>query len=113
MISVCACMAATVCAIMSREKQSGSIRLYVDKPLKPGAALDATAGQAHYLGIVMRRTAGDGVRLFNGCDGEFNARIASTRRETVRLVVEDRLRQQDPEPDLWLVFALLKRDATD
>ena len=30
-----------------------------------------------------------------------------------RLAVETQLRPQQPEPDLWLVFALLKRDATD
>jgi 16S rRNA (uracil1498-N3)-methyltransferase len=95
------------------EKQSGSIRLYVDQPLATGATLEATAGQTRYLGTVMRRASGDRVRLFNGRDGEFSARIATIRRDRASLVVEHRLHAQTGEPDLWLVFALLKRDATD
>lgn len=61
----------------------------------------------------MRRSAGDTVRLFNGCDGEFSARIDSIRRDRATLEVGQQLRAQTPEPDLWLLFALLKRDATD
>jgi 16S rRNA (uracil1498-N3)-methyltransferase len=106
-------MAATVRAIMPSGKQYGSIRLYADAPLAAGATIEATAAQAHYLGSVMRRSRGDAVRLFNGRDGEFDARIESIRRDVASLHVVQRLRAQAPEPDVWLVFALLKRDATD
>ena len=34
-------------------------------------------------------------------------------RDSAALIVERLLRPQAPEPDLWLIFALLKRDATD
>ncbi len=61
----------------------------------------------------MRRAAGDALRLFNGRDGEFAARIAELHRGHASLTVEHRLRPQAGEPDLWLVFAVLKRDATD
>jgi 16S rRNA (uracil1498-N3)-methyltransferase len=91
----------------------GSIRLHVDAPLSPGAAIAASSQQAHYLGTVMRRGAGDTVNLFNGRDGEFVARIEAVRRDRATLRVERQLRAPAPEPDLWLVFALLKRDATD
>ena len=94
-------------------KKSGSIRLYVDLPLADGSTIAATAAQAHYLGAVMRRGIGESVRLFNGRDGEFAARIATIRRGTASFLVERKLHAQAPEPDLWLVFALLKRDATD
>ena len=57
--------------------------------------------------------AGDPVHLFNGRDGEWQARIAALRRDRLCLTVETQRRPQQPEPDLWLVFALLKRDATD
>jgi len=90
-----------------------SIRLFVEAPLAAGAEVVASTGQAHYLGAVMRRAAGDALRLFNGRDGEFAARIAALRRGHASLAVERQLRPQAPEPDLWLVFALLKRDATD
>jgi 16S rRNA (uracil1498-N3)-methyltransferase len=91
----------------------GSIRLFVTAPLATGAAIAATAGQAHYLGTVMRRAVGDAVVLFNGSDGEWAARLASLRRGVASFVVDDLLRPQVEEPDLWLAFALLKRDATD
>jgi 16S rRNA (uracil1498-N3)-methyltransferase len=91
----------------------GSIRLFVDQPLAPAMRIEATAAQAHYLGTVMRRASGDGIRLFNGRDGEFGARIEAIRRDRATLLVERSMRAQGVEPDLWLVFALLKRDATD
>lgn len=61
----------------------------------------------------MRRDVGDALRLFNGRDGEFSARIAAIRREHAELRMEQQTRMQAAEPDLWLLFALLKRDATD
>lgn len=90
-----------------------SIRLFVGVPLEAGGEVAASTGQAHYLGAVMRRAAGDGLRLFNGRDGEFAARIGALHRGHASLVVEHQLRPQTAEPDLWLVFAVLKRDATD
>ncbi|HVC62404.1 MAG TPA: 16S rRNA (uracil(1498)-N(3))-methyltransferase [Acetobacteraceae bacterium] len=88
-------------------------RLYVPAALVLGATIAATAAQAHYLGQVLRRNVNDPVHLFNGQDGEWRARIAEQRRDQMILAVEAQLRRQDPEPDLWLAFALLKRDATD
>ena len=88
-------------------------RLHVPADLAPGVTVAATAGQAHYLGTVLRHHAGDAVRLFNGRDGEFQARIATLRRAELTLTVETQLRPQRPDADLWLAFAPLKRDATD
>jgi 16S rRNA (uracil1498-N3)-methyltransferase len=91
----------------------GSIRLFVEQPLQPGAVIAASPGQAHYLFTVMRRRTGEALRLFNGRDGEFVGRIGAIKRDRAELAVETRLRAQAAEPDLWLAFALLKRDATD
>jgi 16S rRNA (uracil1498-N3)-methyltransferase len=101
-------MAATLLTAMP-----GSIRLYVDTPLIPGEVIAASSQQAHYLGSVMRRHPGDPVHLFNGRDGEFAGSIETIRRDRADLRVDSLLRPQGSEPDLWLVFALLKRDATD
>jgi 16S rRNA (uracil1498-N3)-methyltransferase len=92
---------------------SGSIRLFVEGDLAAGVALAATAGQAHHLGVVMRRAAGDLVRVFNGRDGEWVAAYRPGGRGRAALEVLRRLRGQEEEPDLWLAFAPLKRDATD
>ena len=88
-------------------------RLVVPAPLTPGAELAATPAQAHFLGTVMRQGEGTKLRLFNGRDGEFEAEIASIRRDRASFTVHRQTRPQMPEPDLWLVFAPLKRDATD
>ena len=61
----------------------------------------------------MRQAVGGAVSLFNGVDGEWTAAIAELRRDRVRFQVQARTRAQLPEPDLWLAFAPLKRDATD
>jgi 16S rRNA (uracil1498-N3)-methyltransferase len=92
---------------------TGSIRLYVTEPLAAGESVQASASQAHYLATVMRRSAGDMVRVFNGRDGEFSGRIEALRRDRAGLRIEQQLRAQAEEPDVWLLFALLKRDATD
>jgi 16S rRNA (uracil1498-N3)-methyltransferase len=89
------------------------IRLHVEASLAEGATIEATAAQAHYLGSVMRRSAGDAIRLFNGRDGEWDARIAALGRGKAAFSVEFLVRPQAPDADLWLMFAVLKRDQTD
>ncbi|MGH7153362.1 MAG: RNA methyltransferase PUA domain-containing protein, partial [Acetobacteraceae bacterium] len=88
---------------------SGSIRLFVNADLHAGAEVPVTPAQAHYLGTVMRRALGDSVRLFNGREGEWAARIAAMSRERAVLSVDRLLRPQRGGSDVWLAFALLKR----
>jgi 16S rRNA (uracil1498-N3)-methyltransferase len=87
-------------------------RLFVAGPLFAGAHIAASEAQAHYLVHVMRRSAGDLLRIFDGASGEWLARIVTSRRGAA-LAVESQTRPQADEPDIWLVFAPLKRDATD
>jgi 16S rRNA (uracil1498-N3)-methyltransferase len=89
------------------------LRLHITADLAEGAEIATTPGQAHYLGAVMRRAVGDPVLLFNGRDGEWEGRIAALRKDKGAFTVLRQTRAQAPEPDLWLVFAPLKRDATD
>lgn len=92
-------------------------RLFVAGELREGAGIMASAEQAHYLGTVLRCASGDLVRLFNGTDGEWTGRLTFSRQDRpshgASLTVENRLRAQQTEAGPWLVFALLKRDATD
>jgi 16S rRNA (uracil1498-N3)-methyltransferase len=90
-----------------------SARLFVTSPLAEGAAVELGPEQAHYLRNVMRLGDGDAVALFNGSDGEFRARIQRLGKRTARLLVEERLRAQQAEADLWLVFAPIKRARID
>ncbi len=93
-------------------------RLFVDSPMAEGVELAASAAHAHYLGTVLRLGPGALVRLFNGVDGEWLA-VANTgsgrraARQGMTLTVQRRTRPQVAENGPWLIFALLKRDATD
>src|SRR5689334_5132563 len=89
------------------------IRLHVTGQLAAGALIDVSAGHAHYLGSVMRRSAGDVVRLFNGRDGEWDGRITTMGRGKAGILVEFLVRPQADDADIWLMFAVLKRDQTD
>jgi 16S rRNA (uracil1498-N3)-methyltransferase len=91
----------------------GSIRLFVPDPLHAGAVVAASPGQAHYLAAVLRRSAGDPVLLFNGHDGEWQARIAGMARTQATLEVQKPMRPQVAEPDVWLLFAPPRRAATE
>ena len=91
----------------------GSIRLFVEPTLTAGASVPLTPGQAHYLGHVMRRSSQDEVVLFNGRDGEWTGRLSHLHRDRGSCEVGERLRPQESGPDAWLLFAPLKRDATE
>ncbi len=89
------------------------IRLYVEAPLAAGQAVVLAAAQSHYLKNVMRTAAGAAVRLFNGRDGEWLATIESLGKKGAALAVTARTRRQQPEPDLWLCFAPIKKARID
>jgi 16S rRNA (uracil1498-N3)-methyltransferase len=90
----------------------GRVRLFVGADLAEGRSLALTDAQAHYLANVMRLGPGDPVRVFNGRDGEWLGRIERMQRAAA-LRLEQRLRAQQAEGGPWLVFAPVKKSATD
>ncbi|MFT3724716.1 MAG: 16S rRNA (uracil(1498)-N(3))-methyltransferase [Hyphomonadaceae bacterium] len=92
---------------------SATPRLYVAPELSESADIPIDGDQAHYLTRVLRLGVGDPVRLFNGRDGEFEARVSAVTKSTVRLALAKRVREQVGTPDLWLLFAPLKKARTD
>jgi 16S rRNA (uracil1498-N3)-methyltransferase len=88
-------------------------RLYVEDALAPGGQAALSPGQAHYLRDVLRAPAGAAVALFNGRDGEFLARLAAGRGKGSAAQVERQLRPQASGPDVWLLFAPVKRAPID
>ncbi len=91
----------------------GKVRLFVEAPLAAGAKLTPSEAQAHYLLHVMRSRAGDHVLLFNGTNGEWRARIAEVTRRSCTLTCETQSEAQADVPDLWLVFAPIKKIPAD
>lgn len=89
------------------------VRLFVEQPLGEGQPVPLTREQAHYLFSVMRLGAGDAVLLFNGRDGEWRAGVDEAGRKGGTLRCEGRTRPLQPVPDLWLLFAPVKKARTD
>lgn len=100
---------------MSEEltEPGGGVRLYVEARLGEGAAVVLGDSQMHYLLHVMRARIGDRLRLFNGLDGEWRARIAEIAKRALRLECETQTAPQREVPDLWLVFAPIKKTPAD
>ena len=61
---------------------------------------------------VLRR-AGDRIKLFDDRTGEWLAEIVEAGKKRVTLNVVERLRERETVPDLWLVFAPIKRGRVD
>ena len=91
----------------------GKVRLFVAAELGAGLEVAASEGQAHYLLHVMRAKAGGRVRLFNGRDGEWLAEIGTVSRRGLRLACLKRTADQAGVPDLWLLFAPVKKTPSD
>ena len=65
--------------------------------------------QAHYLGTVLRKSAGDSVRIFNGQDGEWRADITALDKKRGALRPVEQLRAPQDGPDIWLCFAPVRK----
>ena len=97
----------------SLSEPGGKIRLYVEAALGSNARVELDVQQAHYLLHVMRAKAGDGVQLFNGRDGEWLARIDEVTKRSCVLLCERQTEAQTETPDIWLVFAPIKKTPGD
>ncbi len=95
--------------MLAREK----IRLFVDAPLGEGKRVALTREQAHYLFGVMRLTQGARVAIFNGIDGEWSAEAVSAGKRAGTLACLGLSAAQRDPPDLWLMFAPIKKARTD
>jgi 16S rRNA (uracil1498-N3)-methyltransferase len=88
-------------------------RLYVERPLAQGAALILEGAPANYLANVLRLGPGARVKLFDDRSGEWLAEIGEAGKKRVALAITQHLRDREPVPDLWLLFAPIKRGRID
>lgn len=93
--------------------QDAKVRLYVEQPLALAQPVALSREQAHYLFTVMRLGPGAGVLLFNGRDGEWRADVTEAGRRGGVLVCAEQTRALHLPPDLWLLFAPIKKARTD
>lgn len=63
-------------------------RLFVSEKLACGSQLQLERDQAHYLGRVLRLRDGDSLTVFNGGDGEFDARVVKLTKNSALISID-------------------------
>jgi 16S rRNA (uracil1498-N3)-methyltransferase len=89
------------------------IRLYLDHDFGEGQTVPVSADQAHYLFGVMRLGEGAAVGVFNSRQGEWRAEVTEAKKRGGAVTLRTQVRPQIDPPDLWLVFAPIKKARTD
>lgn len=87
-------------------------RLYLPGRWAQGETLTLSPDRAHYLRDVLRlgqERKTDSVLIFNGERGEWSADVTKAGKRAVELTVTALLRPPVPEPEVWLLFAPIKR----
>lgn len=90
-----------------------SQRLFVPQDLAEGQLLVLPAEQAHYIANVIRLAVGGSVLVFNGRDGEWQARRIDGGKREVRLQLGAQVRPQPTGSTLTYAFAPLKHARLD
>jgi len=91
---------------------ASKVRLFVDHPLREGKSVLLSREQAHYLFGVMRLAPGTLLSLINSADGEWDAEVieAGKKRGILQCIAQTTLLQMPP--DLWLLFAPIRKERT-
>ncbi len=92
---------------------ASKVRLYVEHPLGEGQTVPLDRDAANYLFNVMRLPVGTVLSVFNGRDGEWDATVLKAGKRAGALRADTRTRPLQPPPDLWLLFAPIKKARTD
>ncbi|MCG3269364.1 16S rRNA (uracil(1498)-N(3))-methyltransferase [Yoonia sp. I 8.24] len=91
---------------------ASKVRLYVDHPLGEGQSVPLSRDQAHYLFGVMRLAEGTVLSLINNHDGEWDAEIVKAGKKGGILLCSSQTRPLQSPPDLWLIFAPIRKERT-
>ena len=95
------------------QKKMGRIRLYVSQPLQVNQSVSLDEAQSHYLSNVMKLKLGEEVFCFDGQSGEYKAQISQIGKKQCLLSVIEQTKPYQAVPDIWLIFAPVKKDNTD
>jgi 16S rRNA (uracil1498-N3)-methyltransferase len=94
-------------------KNKRDIRLFVTGSLNPGESLTLPEKSSHYLCNVMRCRQGEQILCFNSQQGEFLCNLKTIDKRATIVCPIEQTKTPHPEPDVWLLFAPLKKDKTD
>jgi len=83
-------------------------RLFVAADISQDQAIEVGAEQFNYLANVLRLEADADILIFNGRDGEWQAKLAYPTRKRLQLTPQTQTRSQPAPADLHYLFAPLK-----
>lgn len=89
------------------------IRLYISETLQTQKEYTLSESQSHYLVNVMKLKETDEFIGFDGVNGEYAMQISALSKKHCMVKAEKKLRDFSPSPDVWLLFAPVKKDQTD
>ena len=85
-------------------------RLYINQRLFQNSKINLIGIQYHYLRNVLRSKENEFIRLFNGQDGEWLAKILKFQKKTILLEISKKIADQKNSLDLWLLFSPIKKN---
>jgi 16S rRNA (uracil1498-N3)-methyltransferase len=89
-------------------------RVFVEEPLAAGRGCSLQGSAANHIMRVLRSREGDALTLFDGRGGEYGARIASFRKDSVQVeVLEHRDVERESTLDLTLAQGISRGERMD
>jgi 16S rRNA (uracil1498-N3)-methyltransferase len=88
-------------------------RLFIPQDFVPEGTCDLSENQIHYLRNVLRLSPDAPLRVFNGKDGEWRATLSEIGKKRGSILLDAPLREQISAPDIWAVFAPIKKTRLD
>lgn len=89
------------------------VRIFIKDLLSEGKEIALDEKQSNYVANVLRMKEQDRLNVFDGQSGEYEAQIVKISKKNSLLKIETKVREFSPCPDIWLLFAPLKKDNTD
>lgn len=99
---------------MSMDAYKNLIRLYAPQEAPAtGGQCALSERQLHYLRNVMRCNPGDMVRVFDGTNGEWLAKLEEISKKNAIVSFAEKIREQVNVPDIHVLASPVKKDALD
>ncbi len=85
-------------------------RIYTQHSLNSDNHITLTSSQIHYLKNVLRIKINDYIRIFNGIDGEWLAKVKTVKKKDIDFILEKKIKDQNNSSKIDIFFALIKKD---
>lgn len=94
-------------------KKMPKVRLFVEQKLSLDAEVILNQAQSHYLSNVLRMSVEEELKCFDNQSGEYIAKISESTKKACMVKIIGQTRVFEQSPDIWLLFAPVKKDKTD